>query len=241
VRTLAPTSWPPPAVPPLDPGAVEVFSIGLDEARVAPTVLSPDERERADRFATDQLSRRWSRARAALRQVLAAYADEDPAALVLEPAPCVHCGEPHGKPRLATPDLSWLRFNISHSGELAMVAVAHGREVGVDVELTREGRRLEGIAERFFDEAETAELRRLPGAERQASFYRLWARKEAYLKATAEGIAKGLASVNMLDLESRPGWELADLSVPPGYAGALAVAPPGFSPTGPAGDERRSR
>jgi 4'-phosphopantetheinyl transferase len=238
-------SWPPDAdVPALDPGAAHVWSVGLDGPPEL-TVLSDSERARAQRFATATLTRRWSRARSGLRRVLAAYAGAEPEALAIEPAACVHCGELHGKPYLADPPDDSLRFNLSHSGDLAVVAVARDREVGVDVEATRAGRRMEGIAGRWFNADEAAALEALGGAEQEALFYRLWARKEAYLKATAEGIVGSLASFDALRLEppgGADGWEFADLDVGDGYAGALALAPLGFVPaTGPAGGERRSR
>lgn len=245
MTAIAPAPWPPAEDPPeLEPGAVRVWSLALDGAADLEILPAP-ERERAQRFATATLTRRWSRARAGLRRIVAAYAGAEPETLALAPADCVHCGEPHGKPYLADPACDWLRFNLSHSADLAVVAVAHGREVGVDVEVTRAGRRMEGIAGRWFNEAEAAALETLEGAEQEATFYRLWARKEAYLKATAEGIAGSLASFDALRLEppgGAAGWEFADLDVGDGYAGALALAPVGFVPaTALAGDEPRSR
>jgi 4'-phosphopantetheinyl transferase len=247
VRTLAPRPWPEDPVPELPAGAAHVWVVRLDDEQAAGRrpvrdVLSPAERDRAGRFADEGLTRRWSRTRAALRELLAAYAGADPAALAIEPAPCVHCGEPHGKPILAGAEGEWLRFNVSHSAGLALVAVANGREVGVDVEAAREGRRFEGIAQRYFDPTEAAAIGGLEGPERDAAFYRLWARKEAYLKATAEGIMTGtLAAVDARNLDEREGWEFADLQLGDDYAGALAVAPPGFRPRAPAGGGRRSR
>jgi 4'-phosphopantetheinyl transferase len=232
VRRLAPLPWPADPLPELDEPRVFVHVLDGPAER---GLLTKAERERADRLVTEDLQRRWIRARGGLRQVLGAYSGVAPAALAVKPAACVHCGEPHGKPHL--PGADWLRFNLSHSGELAVIAVADGREVGVDIEATDGGRRLDDIAARFFGPAEADEVRRLG----DPAFYRLWTRKEAYLKATAEGLAAGLHSVDANELESRPGWEFADLDLGDGYAGAVAVAPPGFRPTAPAGGARRSR
>ena len=241
MTAIVPTPWPPAE---FEPAAPHVFSLDLTGPADL-EVLSTEERARAQRFATATLTRRWSRARSGLRRVLAAYAQTEPDAITIEPAACVHCGEPHGKPYLADPPLDSLRFNLSHSGDLAVVAVARDREVGVDVEAARSGRRMEGIAARWFNATEAETLRGLGEAESEAMFYRLWARKEAYLKATAEGIAGSLASFDALRLEppgGAGGWEFADLDVGSGYAGALALAPPGFVPaTALAGDEPRSR
>lgn len=245
MKTIVPLPWPPAGPPPeLEPGTAHVWAVALDGPPEL-EVLNAEERDRAQRFATATLTRRWSRARSGLRRVLAAYAGAEPDALVIEPGPCVHCGERHGKPFLADPPLEALRFNLSHSADLAVVAVAQDREVGVDVEARLGGRRMEGIAARYFNEAEAEALERLAEPEREATFYRLWARKEAYLKATAEGIVGSLASFDALRLEppgGAAGWEFADLEVGPGHAGALALAPPGFVPaTALAGDERRNR
>jgi 4'-phosphopantetheinyl transferase len=233
VTAVAP--WPPPAVPALGAGDVRVWSVDLDGEPDA-SVLDAGERERASRFVSDELTRRWTNARAGLRRVLAAYCGADPAELRIESAPCVHCAEPHGKPFLAEPSGHDLRFNLSHSDAMALVAVARGREVGVDAEAIRPGRRADGIASRWFTPEESDHLRGLGEAEAELAFYRLWTRKEAYLKATAAGVPGGLASFDALRLEPasgpEPGWEFADLDAGAGYAAALAVAPPGYRPGG---------
>ena len=164
-------------------------------------------------------------AHAQLRQALAAEAGVDAAELRIERTA-------RGKPFLASPAGTDLRFNISHSGDAALIAIVRGREVGVDVQETRPLRRAEAIARRRFT-AEEAEHVRAGG---EPAFYRLWVRKEAYLKATGEGIGGGLASFDALRLEpvggDAAGWEFTDLDAGPGYAAALAVAPPGYRPGG---------
>jgi 4'-phosphopantetheinyl transferase len=131
-----------------------------------------------------------------------------------------------GKPYLERPAGSDVRFSVSHSGELAVIAVARGRAVGVDVQAAREVPRAQAIADRRFMPSEATRLRALPGRERRALFHRLWVRKEAYLKATGAGLAGSLASFDALTLEPpAPGWEFGDLELPEGYAGALALAP----------------
>jgi 4'-phosphopantetheinyl transferase len=168
-------------------------------------------------------------ARRALREVLAERLGSEPDVLRIERAPCVHCGEPHGKPYLAEPAGHDLRFNLSHTSGLALIALAHGREVGIDVEVVRPGRRAQAIADRWFTDAEAEAIRSADDPD--AVFFRLWARKEAYLKATAEGFRGGLGSFDALAPE-RPGWEFHDVDAGPGYAAALALAPPGYSPGG---------
>ena len=230
---IVPHPWP-GDVEPLDAPRVYAASLDTEPDRDS---LAPSERERADRFATPELTRRWTNARAALRHVLAAHAGVDVAGVRIGRAACLHCGEPHGKPYLAEPSGTGLRFNLSHSGTLALIAVAAGREVGIDVEERRPGRRAEGIASRWFTPAEAEHLHALGDAAGEAEFYRLWARKEAYLKATAAGLPGGLGSFGALRLEPVEGgplrgWEFADVDAGPAYAAALVVAPPGYSPGG---------
>lgn len=122
-----------PAPDRLDPPAagVHIWRADLDEPlRPGPEGLPEDERERAESFLRPLSRRRWIASRWALREVLARYLGRPPAELQLL------VGE-RGKPRLAEPEAG-LSFNLSHSDRLALVAVAAGREVGVDVELIEE-------------------------------------------------------------------------------------------------------
>jgi 4'-phosphopantetheinyl transferase len=130
----------------------------------------------------------------------------------------------HDKPRLATPH-DWLGFNWSHTGDVAVVALARGLELGVDVErLDRDMNALE-IARRFFAPAELVALQACNETDRNASFLKLWTAKEAVLKATGEGLAHGLQRI-VLDVagdhprlravgdDSIVDWRLHRLSAP---------------------------
>lgn len=146
-----------------------------------------------------------------LRRVLSGYVDE--------PAESLRFGtEPRGKPFLAHD--SGLRFNLSHSGPVALVAVAR-REVGVDVERRRTVAHEEGVARRIMTTDELARYDRLPEAERTTFLLRVWTRKEALLKASGEGIRRSLQS-----LACEPGptdrWQVVDLDVP-GCIAAVAA------------------
>lgn len=129
--------------------------------------------------------------RTPLLALLAAYLDADPASLEL-------CNDDFGKPRLfvsATEHLD-LQFNWSHSGALALVALARHVAPGVDIEQPREGVRILDIAQRFFAPDEAAALAAADSpAERAALFFRLWCAKEAVLKALGRGLAFGLERV----------------------------------------------
>ena len=142
----------------------------------------------------------------ALREVLARYLDEDPARIELRR------GE-RGKPAPADPS-SPLRFNLSHSGGLALVAVTLGREVGVDVERIRPRRDLARLADRALDPAAAAAVRAAPAGERAAVFHQAWARREAVAKCLGVGLGTPLPPSPVAVTALRPAL---------GYAAALAV------------------
>lgn len=146
-----------------------------------------------------------------LRQVLATYLGGDPEQIQLER------GE-HGKPRLAETDRR-LEFNLSHSGELALVAVSAELEVGIDVEWVRGDRDAVALAERALSAADVAAVRAASDEERAAAFHQRWARHEARLKCLGIGLSQG-------NQEGAEPIAVADLEIDPGYAAAVAVAAP---------------
>ena len=144
-----------------------------------------------------------------LRRVLALYLGEAPEEIELTE------GE-HGKPRLAG-EPARLSFNLSHSGGLALVAVARDREVGVDVERVKPERDLVALAERALAPEEAGAVREAAEPERARLFYELWTRHEARLKCLGVGLA------------TRPAWPpqpvaVQALPVDPGFAAAVAMA-----------------
>ena len=214
---------------PLPPDEVHVWRTGLSpgdaELAAASSLLSPDERARADRFMMERSCVSFTAARAFLRRVLARYVAADPAALAFRYTE-------FGKPSLATG--GDLRFTLSHSGDLAVLAIARAREVGIDVEAIRPVD--PHLPERFFSRREVAAIAAVPEPDRLAAFFRCWTRKEAFLKATGEGFNRSLASFAVTLgrheppavswVEDDPGeaarWQIAGLDLGPGYAGALA-------------------
>jgi len=143
----------------------------------------------------------------ALRLVLARYLGEAPEAIALAR------GE-RGKPRLAkAPER--LAFNLSHSGELTLVAVTRGREVGVDVEREEPERDLVALAERALAPEDAAAVQAAAEGERTSVFYALWTRHEARLKCLGVGFGKAVWPSPPLAVQAIP----AD----PGYAAAVAV------------------
>ena len=192
-------------------------------------LLSPDERERAARFSVLEARRQFVFGRAILRQLLGACLHIDPAAVAL-------VYQPRGKPVVAQSTAGdGLRFNLSHSGRLVAVALAWGREVGVDIEQLQQLDDGEMLAGRIFSTRELCELRALPKPEQQEAFFNGWTRKEAYLKATGEGLTDALQAIEvtvapgkapeLLGLPSGPEglrrWAIQAIPLPPGFVGAV--------------------
>jgi 4'-phosphopantetheinyl transferase len=185
--------WPPPPANPAPPDR-EVFAFLVDlraaRARLPELTgaLTNRERDRAAQFAVDEWRERWSAARGTLREVLGKATGVSPAAVRIRYGA-------HGKPEIdpATgPSAGGLHFNISHSGERALIALARV-EVGADVE-HRKRRRTDDVARRFFARGEQQRLFALAGAERESEFFRLWTCKEAFLKVTGEGLSRSTRS-----------------------------------------------
>ena len=220
---------PPPAPHPPAPGEVHVWRIPLRPP--APVVqalratLDAEERERADRFRMQHLTVRFVTGRGAQRDILGRYLGAAPAALRFT------VGE-YGKPALHPPRL---RFNLSNSGDLALLAVAGAGDVGVDVEETRAMPDAEGIARRMYSAAEQRALFALPPAEREAAFLRVWTRKEAFIKAQGSGVWAGLdrfdvsigpaAALLAVDGSAAEAarWSMRALQPGPGYVAALVT------------------
>ena len=203
----------PTGTPPLGVDDTHLWRVNLDataaDSGAAVNILSEDERARAARFHFERDRRRFMAGRAALRTVLAAYLDRAPADLVFA------LGR-HGKPAL---EKLGLEFNLSHRGGCGLIAVARGRQVGVDVERIRNDFACEDIARRFFAPAEVVALATWAPAEYATAFFRCWTRKEAYVKARGDGITLGL------DRFEVP----IDPAATRGYLGALVVEGHGWT------------
>ena len=194
-------------------------------------LLGTEERVRADRFHFARDHDQFIITRGALRCILAYYLD-------LTPRDVRFRYGSYGKPALDTDqNAADLRFNLSHTESLALLAVAPKRELGIDVERVRAGMAREGIAERFFAPVEVAALRALPAHRQDDAFFACWTRKEAYVKARGEGLSIPLDQfvvslapdqpAALLQVALDPGevehWSLHDLDAGPGYRAALLV------------------
>jgi 4'-phosphopantetheinyl transferase len=171
-----------------DQDGVEVWRVSLELSSAAESaaakLIPPDELAHINSYRRPEIRLRQLLAHAAVRSVLAERSGLEPLALRFSTGP-------HGKPLLALNEGA-LHFNLSHSGELALIAVSASVEVGVDVEHIRPIHDVSRLAERFFTAAEASALAALPEADRNTAFFRMWTRKEALLKATGQGIANGL-------------------------------------------------
>jgi 4'-phosphopantetheinyl transferase len=203
----------------LQSGEVHVWRSQLDQPQEAVErfwgTLDEDERARASRFHFEKHRRNFIVGRGVLRLLLGRYLETPPADVRFSYGA-------QGKPALSGEhSASSLRFNASHSGELALYAFVKECEVGVDVELVKGDFATEEIAERFFSASEIEALRVLPAIEKPAGFFRCWTRKEAYIKAIGSGLSYPLDQFDVT--REIPGWSIIDLEVGSGYAAALAI------------------
>ena len=154
--------------------------------------LDAAELARADRFSFDRDRDRFINRRALVRAVLARYLESPPADIQIRVAS-------HGRPELAGGgDLS---FNVSHSDGLALVAVAYGHSVGVDIERLRPVPDGLELARGLFHQRELEALESVPESQRSAAFLAIWTRKEAIVKADGRGLSIPLDRFDVLPLD----------------------------------------
>lgn len=193
--------------------------------------LSPAEVARGDRFHRREERDRFVAARGLLRELLASETGIDAAALDI-------AAREDGKPVLC--DDRDVRFNLSHSGELAVFVVARDREVGVDVERVRADADLQALAARVLAPTGLERWSGLPAGERRAAFFTAWTRKEAYVKARGVGLALELERIEIgpegpageglrvrEDGVEQP-WRVRDLDVEAGYVAAVSAQGEGW-------------
>jgi len=223
----------PPKSPSLQTGEVHVWRIELEQPdellEKSRATLNPDELERARRFHFEKHRRHFIIGRGFLRDVLGRYLKVEPAALRFSYGA-------YGKPALAGEhENSKIHFNMSHSHNLALLAITEEKHLGIDVEHIRSDFASGEIARRFFSPVEVESFNALQPAEQVAAFFRCWTRKEAFMKATGKGMSQPLdafdvtlapavpAALLRVEDDEASRWSLSDIDVGEGYAGALVV------------------
>ena len=207
----------------------------LSAARKLWPLLDPGERRRADRFRFARDRDAYIAAHALLRAMLSAQAEIAPHDWKFVASAL---GKPEIDPVLGRPDL---RFSLSHTRGMVACAVGLEHDLGVDVEAGRDTLPVIEMAQRHFAPAEAGLIAEVPPAERNALFYRIWTLKEAYVKATGEGITARLDrfcfSLAPLAISFEPaardqtdGWQFAEVQPRPQQYLALAVRRPASDP-----------
>lgn len=231
-----PTARRPPSAPaPFANDEIEVvvtrLDVGREAVRASAALLSDAERLRASRFRFARDRRRFSVARAQLRELLSARLGIRPQSVDLVYG--TH-GKPALAPRCAT---SNLRFNVSHADDVAVYAFTRGREIGIDIESVCVIRDADDIAARFFSRRESEAYLALDPRDRPLGFFNCWTRKEAFIKALGGGLSHPLdrfdvslapgEPAKILRVESTPGarcgWTLHSFSPGAGLIGAIVV------------------
>jgi 4'-phosphopantetheinyl transferase len=188
---------------------VHIWSVAFDGRRPQDDVCSAEEHARAARFVRPRDAAAFLAAHDALRRVLARYVGGAPQALAF-------AAGAWGKPALAGADAgSGIAFNLSHSGDLALIAVARERAVGIDIEVVRAMPEAVGIARRMLGEDAAAALAPLSGAARDDLFLRLWTAHEACVKAVGRALAVASAAVRIALRDGEPVCAWADPAAAP--------------------------
>ncbi len=216
----------------LEQNQVHIWRVNIDNPTLNlddlfSDVLSDDERKRVDRLKSEKDKRRFIVSRGLLRENLGNY-------IGTEPSDITFTYNKYGKPDLKPEhNQGNIKFNVSHSANLAIYAISQNREVGIDLEYIREVRTADKIIKRFFTQQETDFYYSQPEDKKKLAFFTLWTRKEAYSKARGMGI--GLPSkefdlnlapttvISTTDMKTESKWSLVDIEIDEDYLAALAT------------------
>jgi len=193
--------------------------------------LCREERLKAERFHFERERRRFIVGRGILRRILSHY-------LSIRPVDLQFSYGENGKPGLTNSFRNGrIDFNMTRSEGLALYGFARDRQIGVDVERIRDLPEMDRIVEIFFSERENDIFRSLPENRKKEAFFRCWTRKEAFIKATGNGLSQSLDRFDVSISPDEPArllgiegsskgttrWSIQDLKPAPGFAAAFAV------------------
>jgi 4'-phosphopantetheinyl transferase len=217
--------------PALEPGQVHLWRVELNKFRQnVPKLrldLADQESSRADRFLHRKDAENYIVARSILRQLLGNYLGRKPGEIAIETG---KFGKPYVAKHMNSKEL---KFNISHSGELCLIAARWESEIGIDLEKIRDDVLVEDLANRYFAPEEIAELQALPDAQRRLGFFLCWTRKEAYVKAKSGGLHIPLHQFAVTLTPGAPAklrsddsghWSMESLEPAPEYVGAVVTS-----------------
>lgn len=175
--------------------SLELHLVNLDQLPDQSEQLDATDQRRAEKLKTVKLQQRFINSRGYMRYCLGRYLDKPPKQLTV-------CIAEYGKPYLADHPIY---FNISHSQNVALMAFTRAGACGVDIEIPRNIKQIEGIAERVFSRSELHYLNITTNeSEKQQRFYQLWTRKEAYIKMTGTGLFNAINTVSVTAEDGRP-------------------------------------
>lgn len=210
----------------LNPHQIDLWQIPLNECSPKDwSILNTEEQERAKRFHFEHHRRRFVASRAKMRVILARYLHLAPEQLMLSTA---H----KGKPFLLHPFN--IQFNLSHSGEMALLAIGKTHELGVDIEIMSKRSYLE-LAQSVFAKEEWIALAKAPLMLQALYFFQIWTQKEAFIKAGGLGLSYplekfavplGLPSEKIIpDTLHQKDWRLYSFMLAPSIFAALCIDP----------------
>jgi 4'-phosphopantetheinyl transferase len=221
--------------PPLADNEIHVWattlSVAADALAQFSASLSPDEKERANKFKFEKHRNRYTAGRGALRAILGQYVGARAADVRFDYLT-------NGKPAFAQDFAgAGIHFNLAHTEDLALIAVTRIGPVGVDVECVRSVKNVDELVARFFSQRENELFQKVLNDQKPAAFFNLWTRKEAMLKATGEGITRSLSLVEVSFLPGEPArllaiagdaaagerWRMWELEPANGFTGAVAM------------------
>ncbi len=208
----------------LNSGEVHLWKTGLNEFPAPPpdkvALLSAEEQQRAHRLVKEEHRHNFIWSHVLLRMILSRY-------LSLPPDQFSFYLNEYGKPYLINELPFKIFFNLSHSKDLALFGFTQDVEIGIDVEWINPEIPFLELSARFFSKEEHEQLLQVPSSEQISIFYKMWVRKEAYIKALGKGLSHPLSNFNVSTLQSSPvkvgEWILSDIHISSEYAAALAL------------------